>query len=166
MGSDLLKAILRLPRWLRLCLTAALISAVFCALASMGLLTRPDGVVSDALYQQAEATDGEIVVIGMDQRAVDELGPMPWPRRVMAEAIEYLNNADPDSRPAAIGIDVLYVGGSADPDGDDYLVWAAEDGGNVVTASAGTFGSALVDEGEDSFRMDTRAVRRVFCRRG
>lgn len=125
--------------------------------AALGLLRRADGVASDALYQRARATDGEIVVIGMDQRASSELGPMPWPRSVMAEAIEYLNNADPDCRPAVIGVDVLYVGESADPDADAYLAEAAWDGENVVVASAALFGSELVDEGDD-FYMDTGAV--------
>jgi len=143
---------------LRRILTVLVCAAVFTALAGLGLWNRPDATLSDMLYQHERATDGEIVVIGMDNRASDVLGPMPWPRSVMAEAIEYLNNADPDSRPAVIGIDVLYVGNSADPDADAYLAEAAEDGGNVVVASAAYFGSQLVDNGGSDFYMDTDAV--------
>ncbi len=131
-------------------------AAAMTALAASGLLDATDGAASDALYQRPAAADGEIVVIGIDQRALEELGPMPWPRNYMAEAIEYLN-ADPEARPAAIGIDVLYVGGSADADADAQLVSAAEEGGNVVFASAATFGSEIVKE-DAGFYVDDRAV--------
>ena len=139
----------------RVC-AALLVAGAFTAGAGLGLMDRMDNAVADRLYQQPSATDGEIVVIGMDQYALDVLGPMPWPRSYMAEAIDILN-ADPDCAPAVIGIDVLYVGESDDPDADAALVEAARAGGNVVTAAAATFGSALVTEGE-SFYMDTRAV--------
>ncbi|MBE7009782.1 MAG: adenylate/guanylate cyclase domain-containing protein [Ruminococcaceae bacterium] len=131
-------------------------AAAMTALAASGLLDAADGSASDALYQHQNGTDGEIVVIGMDQRALEELGPLPWPRSYVAEAIEYLNS-DPDARPAVIGIDVLYVGESADPDADAFLVEAAEEYGNVVFASAATFGSEIVHT-EDSFYLDDRAV--------
>jgi len=142
--------------WKRL-LAALLAAAALTAAAALGWFDSLDGTASDAFYQRAGAADGEVVVIGMDQRASDALGPMPWPRTVMAEAIEYLNNADPDCRPAVIGIDVLYVGESADPDADEYLAAVAADGGNVVVAGAATFGSELVVDG-DRFYMDNRAV--------
>ena len=141
-------------RTLAVCL---IVAALFTAAAGFGLLDSPDGAVSDKLYHQPSAADGEIVVVGMDQRALDALGPMPWPRSYMADAINYLNS-DPEQAPAVIGIDVLYVGQSADPDGDAALACAAELGGNVVTAAAATFGSGLVDSGDGGFYMDTRAV--------
>lgn len=135
---------------------ALLVAAIFTSAAGFGLLDGMDNAVADRLYQQPSATDGEIVVIGMDQYALDVLGPLPWPRSYMAEVIEILNS-DPDNAPAVIGIDVLYVGESDDPEADDALVEAARAGGNVVTAAAATFGSALVTEG-GNFYMDTQAV--------
>lgn len=126
------------------------------AVAASDLLRSADNTVSDALYQQPSATDGEIVVIGMDQYALDLLGPMPWPRDYMADVINYLN-ADPETAPAVIGVDVLYVGESGDPNADAALAEAAAYGENVVVASAATFGSDLVTEGSD-FYMDTMAV--------
>ena len=128
---------------LLICLLAA---AVCCAVILSGWLFSPDAFVSDKLYQHAKSTDGEIVVIGMDQRAADLLGPMPWPRSVWAEAIEYLNFSDPDNRPAVIGIDVLFIGESGDPDADAYLAEVVSDSDNVVVAAAATFGSALVHD--------------------
>ena len=135
---------------------ALLAAAILTALAALGVLKSPDFTVSDLVYQSPAATDGQIVVIGMDQKAVDALGPMPWPRSVIAEAIQNLNT-DPERKPAAIGIDVLFVGDSADPAADEALVEAARKGGNVLFASAGTFGSSLVTD-NDEFYIDTKAV--------
>lgn len=135
---------------------AVLAAAILTAIAAFGILDQPDYTVSDFVYQSPAATDGQIVVIGMDQRAVDAFGPVPWPRTVIAQAIEYLNK-DPERKPAAIGIDILFVGDSADPEADAALVEAAGKGGNVLFASAGTFGSDLVNMGDD-FYIDTKAV--------
>ena len=135
---------------------AVLAAAILTAIAAFGILDQPDYTVSDLVYQSPAATDGQIVVIGMDQRAVDAFGPLPWPRTVIAQAIEYLNK-DPERKPAAIGIDILFVGDSADPEADAALVEAAGKGGNVLFASAGTFGSGLVNTGSD-FYIDTKAV--------
>lgn len=135
---------------------AVLAAAILTAIAAFGILDQPDYTVSDFVYQSPAATDGQIVVIGMDQRAVDAFGPMPWPRTLIAQAIEYLNQ-DPERKPAAIGIDILFVGDSADPEADAALVEAAGKGGNVLFASAGTFGSGLVNMGSD-FYIDTKAV--------
>lgn len=134
---------------------AIVVAFAFCIIAATGLLDRADGVVSDALYQSERSTDGEIIVVGMDQRALDEIGPLPWPRSVMADAVSFLNSAE--EPPAVIALDVLYVGESGDPSSDDYLAAVCQNGGNVVTASAATFGSEIVDEGE-SFYLNDRSV--------
>ena len=133
------------------------VAAVLTAVAASGWLTTLDGIASDAFYQRPEGTDGEIVVIGIDQRALEELGPLPWPRSYMAEAIEYLNS-DPDARPDVIGVDVLYIGESDDSDADQMLVDAASEYGNVVFAAAATFGSEVVEDADGSFRLNDRAV--------
>ena len=136
---------------------AALLAAlILTAIAALGVLNRPEATVSDLICQPASSPDGEVVVIGMDQRAVDALGPMPWPRSVIAEAISFLNR-DPDKKPAAIGIDVLFVSESADSEADAELVAAAKKGGNVLFASAGTFDSKVVTNG-DSFYVDDKVV--------
>ncbi len=140
-------------------LKKVLIVILAAAIVAAGIrlaLGRLDGMASDAFYNRPGATDGEVIVVGMDQRALDSLGPMPWPRYYMADVINFLDS-DPDHMPAAIGIDVLYVGESADPDADAALAEACELGGNVVVASAANFGSELVTT-EDGFYMDTRAI--------
>ena len=135
---------------------AVLGAALITLIAWTGILNRADGVVSDALYQHSGMTDGEIIVIGMDQRAVEELGPMPWPRDIMGDVIGYLNS-NPEEKPAIIGIDVLYTGESYDPEADMYLAEMAAEGENVALASAATFGNSIVDEG-DTFYVDQRSI--------
>ncbi|MBR4529858.1 MAG: CHASE2 domain-containing protein [Lachnospiraceae bacterium] len=146
----------RIPKRVRTIGAILLTALCFTLLAASGLTDSADGAASDAYYQHATSADGLITVVGMDQRAVDALGPMPWPRTVIADAIAYLNS-DPEARPAVIAIDTLYVGESADPAADAYLAAVCADGGNVVVAGAGTFGSDLIIEGED-FSVDPRAL--------
>ncbi len=145
-------------RWIIKLVAATLSAALFCTIAGLGALDYPDTVLSDFLYQHESVTDGEIKVIGMDQKAIDELGPMPGPRSYMAKAIEYLNR-DPENRPAVIAIDVLYDAPSSNPEDDAALIKACKEAGNVVLAGFATIGSEVVVEENGDFRMDREAVR-------
>ena len=132
-------------------------AAVFTLAALLGLFYSPDQMLADALYQKPKALDGNIFVIGIDDRAIDDIGPyQTWGRDVMAMAIEALN-ADPENRPAAIGIDVLYTG-ETDPELDAWLAEAAGAYGNVVVACAANFGTELVTEDTGSFYLEDYAV--------
>ncbi|NBH72805.1 adenylate/guanylate cyclase domain-containing protein [Clostridiaceae bacterium] len=117
-------------------------------LAGLGVLKRPDLAACDALYQQPVGTDGKIVIIGIDQQALEAYGPyQEWCREGIARTLDILN-ADPGSRPAAIGIDVLF-GGETASGADQALAEAARRGGNVITACAAGFetGFAETDSG-------------------
>lgn len=130
---------------------ALLIAGVLTLLASLGVLDNLDNTASDALYQNRSAADGEIVLIGIDDRAIDELGPYgQWNRDIIAMTLEALNQSE-DCRPAAIGVDVLYTGESTG-DLDTWLAEAAGQYGNVVTACAAQFGTAVTkDEAGDYY---------------
>jgi serine/threonine-protein kinase len=45
-----------------------------------------------------------VVIIEIDRKSIDEIGPWPWPRSYLAEVITTIAAADPK----AIGIDILY----------------------------------------------------------
>lgn len=136
-------------------IVALLIAGILTAVVGYFRFDGVENAVADRLYQVPQATDGEIVIVGIDAAALERFGPMPWPRSVMAEVIDVLNNADPLCRPAVIGVDVLYAGES-DPEEDAALAEAAASGGNVVMASAATFGSQLVETDEDFYmKSDT-----------
>ncbi len=149
---------MKIPELCKRLASALLIPVALCAAAGLGWLDTADQFVSDALYQSLSetATDGEIVILGIDDYALSVLGPWPWTRDVLADAIAALN-ADPERRPAVIGVDVLFAGAGADSGADAYLVETARDGGNVIAASSATFGSQLV-VGDDGFFMDDRAI--------
>ncbi len=149
---------MKIPELFKRLASALLIPVVLCAAAGLGWFDTADQFVSDALYQALSetATDGQIVILGIDDYALSVLGPWPWTRDVLADAIAALN-ADPERRPAVIGVDVLFAGAGADSGADAYLAETARDGGNVVVASSATFGSQLV-VGDGGFYMDDRAV--------
>ena len=130
-------------RPIKAALSALAIAAGLTLLAGLGTLARADLAVCDALYQQPSATDGKIVIIGIDQKALAAYGPyQEWCREGIARTLDILN-ADPDSRPAVIGIDVLFSG-ETDPQTDRSLAGSAARGGNVVTACAAAIDSGFV----------------------
>ncbi len=112
--------------------------------------------ISDFLYQNHKSPNSEIVIIGMDEKALEEYGAMPWPRDVMAKAINVLNS-DESKAPAVIGIDALYTSEST-AQMDEQLVAAVANAGNVVTASSITFGDELITLDNGEFYMDKYSV--------
>ena len=143
--------------WLR---PAAVLLSVLAltVIIGFGVLDPVDQPLSDRFYQRESASSRDIVVIGIDQDSLDALGPLPWPRTYMAEAITFLNNTDPDSRPAVIGIDILYSGESRDSTADRQLADAAAKFGNVVVASAAEFGTEVADLSGGVYSVRDRAV--------
>lgn len=136
---------------------ALLCAAVFTAAAWLGLFYSTDQQLSDALYQTPEALSGNIFVVGIDDRAMEDIGPyQTWGRDVIAMALEALN-ADGSCCPAVIGIDVLYTG-ETDPELDAWLVEAAGACDNVVVASVANFGTELVTEDTGNFYLKDYSI--------
>lgn len=133
------------------------IAGALTLLAASGLLNSADLSLSDRWYQSRSASDGEIVLVGIDQRALEEIGPYnQWGRDVIAMTLEALNESE-ECHPAVIAVDVLYAG-ETDPELDAWLADAVGAYGNVVVACAAEFGSAL-EEGEGgSYHLNTFAL--------
>ncbi len=139
--------------WLIMVLVAAAMTLVTAA----GLLESTDLAFSDAFYQSRSASDGEIVLVGIDQKALEDIGPYhQWGRDIMAMALEALN-ASEECRPAAIAIDVLYSG-ETHKEADEWLAQAAGAYGNVVTACGAEFGNTLVEDKGGAYHLDTFSV--------
>lgn len=146
---------------LRMALAALGLALVMTLAAAAGLLDQADWTVSDILYQVPEGFEGDIVLVGIDQRAIEDIGPYDqWGRDIVAQAIEYLNQSE-DCRPAAICLDVLYIGDGTSPEADEWLAEAAGEYGNVVTGCAALFEDGFV-EGEDSEFSQGRFIIRLF----
>ena len=131
-------------------LTIMLISALLTALASMGILNRADGLACDLLNQHPISTDDHIIVIGIDQKALETLGPYSqWNREIFARAIEALNQSE-ECRPAVIALDVLFAG-ETQKEADRHLADAAGKYGNVITACAMEFQDSFVQDEQKEF---------------
>ena len=91
--------------------------------------------VRDARFQQPAMLHHDIVVVGIDERALSEFGPFgQWPRSLMAEAIHILNRYE-DEKPSVIAIDILYSTEGESAEDDAALLEAVSSAGNVVMAS-------------------------------
>ena len=93
-----------------------------------------DYIVKDALYQKPRGISSKIKIIGIDERTLEELGPIgTWSRQYYADLLEILNS-DETTRPSVIGFDIIFSG-NVDESGDKAFAEAAKDGGNIVVAS-------------------------------
>lgn len=145
-----------ITRRLRDLVISCIIVGVLVLLTGLGVLERPDLTVSDALYQERVATDGKIVIIGIDEKALDKYGPyQTWIREGIARTLEMLNESE-DCHPAVIGIDVLFSGKS-DEETDGRLAEAAGEYGNVIAACAARYGTEFV-EVDGAYRRDDFSV--------
>jgi signal transduction histidine kinase/CHASE2 domain-containing sensor protein len=72
----------------------------------------------------------DIVIIAIDEASLKRFGRFPWPRSLMARALDSLKNA----QPKAIALDVLYVEPTVKAD-DSALAAAIKRAGNVVVAA-------------------------------
>jgi len=138
-------------------LTALAVSGILTLFAGIGLLNRLDRTASDLLYQQRESSDGKIVILGIDQEALEVYGPYnQWSRDITAQALETLNQSD-DCRPAVIGIDILFAGESQ-PEVDDRLAKAAGAFGNVITPCLAAFSRPLLADDNGGYTLGASSV--------
>lgn len=130
-------------------------AAVLTAAAGSGILKTPDRWVQDTLFQHESVSSSDIIIVGIDEDALADLGPYnTWDRSVMASALERLAE-DPDKRPAVVAIDTLYAGTST-PDGDARLARAAAEL-NVVTATVAEYGTSYVYS-EEGMNIDHYSI--------
>lgn len=73
------------------------------------------------------------MIVEIDERTLDLKGQWPWPRTVVAELID----AIADAKPAAIGVDLLFVEPDRATPGADAALAKAVQGRNVVLGIAG-----------------------------
>jgi len=134
-------------------LYALLLSVMVVILTRIGVWKQADAWVQDMLFQQPRYTDGEVVVFGIDEKALgSDTSYRTKNREMMAQALEILS-ADPSKKPAVVAIDTLYVGEGTLQE-DAHLAFAAEKLGNVITAGAAVFDSGWFEKEEGEFVWD------------
>src|SRR5262245_13034347 len=82
----------------------------------------------------------DIVIVAIDESSLKRFGRFPWPRSLMARALDSLKSAGPK----AIALDVLYVEPTTKAD-DAALASAVRRAGNVVVAAQLTAGATSED---------------------
>lgn len=115
-------------------LLEALIAGVLVFLLTVtGALSGLDFMLRDKLYQIPRGIDGDIKIIGIDEQTLNLYGPIgTWSRERYADLIRKLNE-NPDAKPTLIAFDIQFSG-HVDA-GDDALVEAARESGNVVVVN-------------------------------
>lgn len=121
-------------------IVACIWATVITALCGLGLFRRSELLLQDELFQKPETVPGDIVIIGIDERDIQEFGAYnSWDRSVMARALEALGS-DSDNLPAVVAIDTMYSG-YTDFENDQRLAEASSELPNVITATEATFGT-------------------------
>lgn len=136
-------------------LTVAAAWALLCVLLSwQNVLPALDRQAQDALFQRTAAPSRHIQVIGIDEDTISALGSSftTWSRRETAKLINVLN-ADPEKKPAVIGVDIMFFTEAGDPEADALLFEACRTGGNVVVATQASFSKRVVQD-ENGYRFD------------
>jgi adenylate cyclase len=110
-----------------LCIVIAIIvAATFSSFFLTGFLRTAQLSASDALYHERVALS-EIVIISIDDKALQEIGRWPWNRTVWAQVIDKVDAA----KPAVIGIDVSFFENSSLAS-DQALANAIQNASNIV----------------------------------
>ena len=113
------------------------IAFIISSIAATSWLDEIDYRVSDWLYQKPGEINSDIVVIGVDAETLNKLGSLSiWGRQDIPKIITYLNEHDPQARPAVIGLDFLITGENPQaPEVDKQLVETIARYDNIVLAS-------------------------------
>lgn len=140
------------------------ITYILCVVISIvifasGILNKLEINLSDVFFQYETPLDGNIAIVEIDEKSLEELGPFQsWPRTYMADAISILNS-DKNVKPAAIGVDIMYFGNTTQ-EADNALVEACKKIDNVVMGNLINFGSALVTDSEGNFYMNNSHIEK------
>lgn len=134
-----------------------LLAGVMTIAAGTGLLQNADLAVSDLWYQSRSASDGDIILVGIDEKSLEKFGPYSqWRRNIIAGVLNKLNDSD-DCHPAVIGVDILYTGESSAED-DALLAESAAKYDNVVTACSAKYGTGLLKDSDGEYHLDNNSI--------
>lgn len=103
------------------------------------------------LYTPFEKADSRITIISIDDDTISKYGEYDdWSRQVLADAVNALN----ENNASIIGLDVD-LSGVKDTEGDEALVKACKNAGNVVAIATADFDSADHDNTADKAQSST-----------
>ena len=92
-----------------------------------------DKILSDAVCQTGDVPDSRIFIVAIDDKTLQEYGPMnQWSRDISKQVVEVLNQ-DETKRPAVITFDIMYLE-HTDEAIDQAFADTCASAGNVITA--------------------------------
>lgn len=87
-----------------------------------------ENMAEDQFYQSPKPIDNRIVIVGIDDTTLSDMGRWPYSRTVQAKVIENIEKGDP----AAVGVDIVYAENSANPDDDTAMMNVLSSYDNIV----------------------------------
>jgi len=99
------------------------------------ILPAVDTAIHDNIMVSERNPMENIIIVGIDERSINEIGSWPWPRYFVAEAINQLT----EMGAASIGAAILYTTTGAIPEYDEILVNAAQATDRLVLGGTGVF---------------------------
>ncbi len=115
-------------------LTATVALLLFAVLLLTDGLYHADMLLSDGVYRRLESRTRDIKIITIDEKTEAAWGKFDHWSREKAAALTELLSADPETAPAVLAFDIMFIG-EADPATDARLAEACRRAGNVVCAS-------------------------------
>lgn len=120
-------------------LESVIVVAMVFLLTVTNLFSALDYMMKDAVYQVPRGVSSRIKIIAIDDKTLEELGPInTWSRQYYADLINYLNS-NPEAKPSVIAFDVLFSGyfgvNNTISEGDAAFAEAAKESGNVVAVA-------------------------------
>ncbi|KJS85815.1 MAG: hypothetical protein JM58_07730 [Peptococcaceae bacterium BICA1-8] len=112
-----------------------LIVIIFCLFSFFGKLDFIEFFLQDIIYQKRSKINTKILIIGIDERSLEELGQWPWPRNYHAKVVETLN----EGQAAVIGLDILFSEKARIPNEDRELIETLKKFNNIVLPVYGNF---------------------------
>ena len=120
---------------------AAIAGILVFLLTFTNALSSLDYIAKDKLYQSPRGIDSDIKIIGIDEKTLDEYGPIQtWSRSMYADLLNTLNS-DENMRPAVIGFDIVFAGNV--DDSDSKFAEAVKSSGNVVLVNTLIYSKVL-----------------------
>ena len=120
---------------------AILLILLFSFFSYIDKFMKLENYIEDSIFQEQHSSDSQIIILGIDDKSLDELGAFPWDRKVYADLINKLSLG----KPSVIGIDILFSTESNSLESDEALVEAIKKAGNVVLASYANIDSSKND---------------------
>jgi len=149
---------------LAITLVIALAMVVHARWREAAVLERIEGATLDARFALRGPIDpgGDLLILGIDDRAIDAAGRWPLPRRVIAETVERLEAMGA----SVVVLDLLILEpepaqGEGLAEGDMALIEAARRADHVILPMAFTFGEPARPDPAQQRRLESQALRVV-----